>query len=142
MGKCWVAFQKSVMVPLSSGSNMAEKSDKEHRDFYIAVIVGGLGLILILLWLFSPNAAVAETTQGQPDTYNLLTDTMPPGANDYNYNVPPYDPGPPITIAQPTIPGGSNGNCGCSGSGSVACGMGGTANSVNVAQYQTLIGGG
>lgn len=118
---------------------MATNTDKEHRDVYIALAVGGLGLILILLWLFTPTGAVASET-GAGDTYNLLTGTMPPGANDYNYNVPPFNPGPPITIAQPTIPGSTSGNCGCSGASSVSCGQMTGSNPVNVAQFQTLIG--
>lgn len=117
----------------------AAKSDKEHRDFYIAMIVGGLGLILILLWLFTPSAVAADT--GGTSLDNPLLSTMPPGASDYNYNIPGYNPGTPIVVAQPTIPNDASG-CGCGGNGYAACGPVTGNNPVNVAQFSTLINGG
>lgn len=74
---------------------MAAHKD-EHRDAYIAAIVGGIVLILILLWLYaSPNvvspAQAADATEpagggGDSVTY--------PGTQPISYNIPPFNAGP------------------------------------------------
>lgn len=107
-------------------------TQKEHKDIYIASAVGGLGLVLI--WLYLHGGTVqASITDPNAEQAAPLADTSP-----YNYNVAPYDPGPPLSIAFPPIPdvgGGSTGTCGC------GCGpdSGGQYFNPNVAQYQTLI---
>jgi len=108
-------------------------TQKEHKDIYIASAIGGLGLVLIWLYLYGGTSVALAVPEDQ-QTAPPLADTSP-----YNYNVAPYDPGPPISFAFPPIPdvgGGSTGiGCGC------GCGpdTGQQYFNPNVAQYQTLI---
>lgn len=107
-------------------------TDKEHRDVYIAAAVGGVGLVLVLLYLFG-GASVATVPGSSAD----LTDTAPVGQSDYNYNVAPYNPAPIIAngrAALPGIGGGCCDNCGPS--------TGQQYNNVNTAQFLTLLGTG
>lgn len=109
---------------------------KEHRDVYIAAGVGGLGLVLILLYLFGgTQSALIQQPAATPDLSGV------PGPGDYNYNITPYDPAPPISNAAPINFGGNSapgGGC-CDD-----CGPQTGAQYFNptVAQYQTLQQGG
>lgn len=115
----------------------------EHRDAYIAAIVGGVVLILILLYLHSGTNAVAADLSN-PLASPPVDASATPGASDYNYNVAPYNPGTPIQYAFPSMFGG-DGGCGC-GAGGVRGGNpcspinGTNLYTVDVAQYQTLTG--
>lgn len=121
-------------------------NDKEHRDVYIAFAVGGVGLVLILLYLLSPGAAVATQAGNAGNTYNdnPLIATQPPGASDYNYNVPGFDPGPPIQYTGGNLTGGSGSGsgsgCGCDAGGVTICGQATPGSNINTAQFLTLLG--
>lgn len=113
----------------------------EHRDAYIAMIVGGIGLIIILLWLFGPSAAVAEALPSQPNALPSV-DGSTPGLSDYNYNIAPYNPGTPIQYAFPSLyPSVPATGCGCGGNESAACGpvVGASYTDLTVSQWQTLV---
>lgn len=115
-------------------------TDKEHKDIYIACAVGGVGLILVLMYLFggsTPSAAL--NADGTP----LPTSTaqVQPGLTDYNYNIAPYNPAPVIPNAKSVLPsniiplgGGCCDTCGPD--------TGSQYNQPNVAQFMTLIGTG
>lgn len=108
---------------------------KEHNDVYIAAIVGGIALVLIWLYMQTGVAVAASL----PDNTTAAGDTVP--QTPYNYNVAPYDPGPPISFAFPPVPtsGSDNinvGGCGC------PCGPQNGGNNFNTttSQFQTLMG--
>lgn len=105
-------------------------SDTEKKDIYIAAAVGGLGLVLILLYM---HAGTQTVQNGQ----ELPAPNIPtsPAASEYNYNIAPYQPGPPITQPVPQTVGQIEGGGCCD-----TCGFGGT--NVNVANYLTLLGTG
>jgi len=110
-------------------------TQKEHRDVYIAAGVGGLGLVLILLYLFGgTQASIIQQPAATPDLSGV------PGPGDYNYNITPFDPAPPISNAKPIILGGSSSGGGCCDE----CGpqTGGQYFNTDVAQFQTLNLGG
>lgn len=125
-------------------------TDKEHRDFYIAAAVGGLGLIILLLYLFGGQNYIAPPVTDTQSSIPNLASLPPPDMTDYNYNIAPYSPFPPIkyvggnivnnpggggTISGP--PGGPGSGNGCCSS----CGPSGQQNSnMTTAIFQTLIG--
>jgi hypothetical protein len=124
-------------------------SDKEHRDVYIAAIVGGLGLVLIYLYMHSSPAQlqVADASGSNvPQAAGVAGASIP--QNAYNYNVAPYDPGPPIQFAFPPIPGsqssGGNITIGAPGGCCNQCGprTGNAYNDNTTAQFSTLLGTG
>jgi len=107
---------------------------KEHKDVYIAAAVGGVALILIWLYL-NTGTAVSATL---PDNTSAAGDTVP--QTPYNYNVAPYQPGPPIQFAFPPIPDVGGGNTNIGGSCGCPCGPDGSNNfNVNTYQFQSLI---
>lgn len=117
-------------------------TEKEHKDVYIAAAVGGLGLVLVLLYLYggTAQASVAQNADGTP--LPSATAVAPPGISDYNYNIAPYDPNPGIQALKTGLNNLANG-----GSGGGCCDKCGPDNgndyfNTNVAQFQTLIGGG
>lgn len=70
---------------------MAHKD--EHRDVYIAAIVGGIVLILILLWLYASPAAAQQAAQDDA-TAPAGVDSTPPDLGGYtSYNIPPFNAG-------------------------------------------------
>lgn len=119
-------------------------ADTEHRDIYIAAAVGGVGLVLVFMYLQGVTPAQAESavaSAGSPLLANAAI-TPPPDQTAYNYNVAPYTPRPPIQFP-PAIPavqyqsnsgGGFCNDCGPS--------TGSQYNDPTVAQFQTLIGNG
>ena len=87
---------------------------EEKRDMYIAAAVGGVALILILLYVGTPEA-VAQTAS-LPDA----TEAMTAGeSNPYNYNIQPYGGSgsplyvPPNGTVQPGGVRGGNYGGGC-----------------------------
>lgn len=123
-------------------------SDKEHRDFYIAAIVGGLGLVLIYLYMHAaPSALQVADTSGSTVPTAAGVASAPPALSAYNYNVAPYDPGPPIQfafpalapISQPNITLGTPGGGCCNKCGPSS---GDSYNNNTVGQFATLIGTG
>lgn len=111
-------------------------TSKEHRDVYIAAGVGGLGLVLILLYLFGgTQTSLTQTPTTTPDLSAV------PGAGDYTYNIAPYNPAPPINNAAPINFGGATapgGGC-CDDCGPPS---GSQYFNTSVAQFQTLNLGG
>lgn len=111
-------------------------TDKEHKDVYIAAAVGGVALILILLYMYGGTNTAAQTAEPSD-----AIATPPAAQTPYNYNVAPYQPGPPIQFGAAT-PANSNKAGGCCD----RCGpaIGNDIFSTSVAQFQTLIsmGGG
>ncbi len=114
-------------------------TDKEHSDIYIAAAVGGLGLILIYLYMHSSSQAASPAQASQTP---VVAATEPAGVSTpYNYNVAPYDPGPPIVFAAAPLPPpqpGANIGGGCCND----CGPANADhfNNTNVAQFATLLG--
>lgn len=106
-------------------------ADKEHRDLYIAAAVGGVGLILVLLYM--SGGAVASAPGPSADT----AETAPAGQSDYNYNIAPYNPAPLITNGHSALPAVSGGCCDDCGPNT-----GSQYNNVNTAQFLTLLGTG
>lgn len=87
----------------------------EHRDAYIAAIIGGVVLILILLWIYATPDAVQKAAQQTDEAPAPAGDTFyPPGVAGYTYNIPPYNPGG-TNIGGSTfnsgLPGNDNGGC-------------------------------
>lgn len=94
---------------------------EEKRDMYIAAGVGGVALILILLYIHS--APQLEQTASLPDATEMQTagDQTP-----YNYNIQPYGgSGSPLYVPSNGLvqPGGGS----KSGSGSGCCDECGTS---------------
>lgn len=113
-------------------------TDKEHKDVYIAAAVGGLGLVLVLLYLFGGSAPASAAENAAGDTLPSTTATAPPGLSDYNYNIAPYNPAPLIPNGRGAVDNVSAGGC-CD-----TCGpsTGQQYNLPNVAQFMTLLGTG
>ncbi|MDE2019925.1 MAG: hypothetical protein KGJ13_06305 [Patescibacteria group bacterium] len=119
---------------------------KEKQDVYIAFAVGGLALVLILLYVFGgsqqPTAANADGSP-LPSVGAVSPPNLPQTA--YNYNIVPFDPSPGILYPKSALPANSNsanGCCdGCSGESS-KCGptTGQQYFNPNVAQFMTLVG--
>lgn len=111
----------------------------EHRDVYIAAAVGGVGLILVLLYLFGGNNPASAATNAAGTPIPGTTETAPPGVSDYNYNVAPFNASPVIPNGKSTVIGANSGGGCCN-----ECGpsTGSQFNNPNVAQFQTLIGTG
>lgn len=114
----------------------------EHRDAYIAAIVGGVALVLIYLYLHAGTNAIAADLGTPLGTQPVDASATPAAGSPYNYNVAPYDPGTPIQYAFPSMfPSGESG-CGCGGvSGITPCSpiTGTNLYQVNVDQYQSLV---
>lgn len=113
-------------------------TDKEHRDVYIAAAVGGLGLVLVLLYLFGGSAPVSAATNASGAALPTATETSPPGIDNYNYNIAPYNPAPLLPYGKSSIAANGGGGC-CDDCGPDT---GSQYNNVNVAQFQTLLGTG
>ena len=112
-------------------------ADTEKRDVYIAAAVGGVGLVLVLLYLWDQTPAPATNAQGEPLPSLVAT---PPASTPYNFNIAPFDPAPGIPYARPNIntinaPGGAGGCCD-------DCGPRNSAQYFNstVSQFMTLLG--
>jgi hypothetical protein len=102
-------------------------TDHEKRDVYIAFGIGGIALILILLYVFGGTA--------NPVTEDGAIVPYPDKAySPYDYNIQPYQS--PGAIGNPTPKAIGNGGC-CD-----ACGPynGATYNNVNTYQFKTLLG--
>lgn len=108
-------------------------SNKEHKDVMIAFVVGGIGLILILLYLFGGTHSAQQNAQGEP--LPTVTGTAPQGQNAYNYNVAPYNPDPGLMYGKSALPPLGTGCCDDCGPRN-----GSAYNNVNVAEYMTLAG--
>lgn len=112
-------------------------TDTEHRDVYIAAAVGGVGLVLVLLYLFGNQAPVTTNANGTA-LPSIGASSAP--ATPYTFNVPAYDPAPgipyPRTSLPPnTLPANNNGCCDECGPSS-----GGGVFNNTVAQFMTLLG--
>lgn len=71
---------------------MAHKD--EHRDVYIAAIIGGIVLILILLWLYA-SPTPAQQAAADDATAPAGSAVPPPDLGGYtSYNIPPFNAGP------------------------------------------------
>lgn len=110
-------------------------TEKEHKDVYIACAVGGVGLVLVLLYLFGGSStAPALNAAGQP--LQGVAESNPPNiGSDYNYNIAPYTPNPLITYGNQNKDAGGSGCCDTCGPNN-----GSHFGNVNVAQFQTLLG--
>lgn len=106
----------------------------ENRDVMIAFIVGGLGLILILLYMF--NGAAPAGTNADGEALPTVTSTAPRGASAYNYNIAPYNPDPGLTYGKSSLPDYTGDGC-CNKCGPL---VGNQYNNVSVAQFMTLAG--
>lgn len=106
---------------------------------YIAMAVGGVALVLIFLYLYGGGTSAASATApASADTTAPALATLPDNTTPYNYNVAPYDPGPPIQFGFAPPPGGAvNQNSCCD-----RCGDGQDGFNVNVPQFLTLLGTG
>jgi len=113
-------------------------TEKEHKDIYIACAVGGVGLVLVLLYLFSPSPASAATNADGTPLPGAAA-TAPPGIDNYNYNIAPYNPDPIIPNTKSFLPANNNGGGCCDSCGPIG---GGVGLPPNVAQFQTLLGTG
>lgn len=111
-------------------------ANTEHRDVYIAAAVGGVGLVLVLLYLWDQPAAA---TNASGEALPSLVSTPPPGGTPYTYNIAPFDPTPGLPGARNintiNAPGGAGGCCD-------QCGprTGNAAFNNTVAQFMTLLG--
>lgn len=113
---------------------MAEHHKHENRDAMIAVAVGGVALVLILLYM-KGGAVGATNAEGEP--LPALTSIQPPNANSYNYNVAPYNPDPGLSYGRSALPANNIGGGCCDNCGPQ---NGQTYNNVNIAQFMTLLG--
>lgn len=68
-------------------------TDSEKKDMYIAAGVGGVALILILLYVHSAPAIAG----GAGDLPTLIS-TPPVDSTPYNYNILPYAGNGPLNI--------------------------------------------
>jgi hypothetical protein len=118
----------SVVYSLCSEAFM---TDTEKRDLYIAAAVGGIGLVIVFLYLHA-GTIVSQNGQQIPSTVPAAT----PAQTAYNYNIAPYNPAPPLTVASPQSIGDFANSGGCCDS----CGFGST--NVDVANFTTLMGTG
>lgn len=87
-------------------------TDKEKRDAYMAAGIGGVALILILLYIHSAPAVAA----GGGDLPSVTA--MPPvDSTPYNYNIAPYGGTGPLNIpahgrsGQDLLGNGNGGGC-------------------------------
>lgn len=117
----------------------------EHRDIYIAAAVGGVGFVLLMLYLYNGNAP-ASAGGVVPDASSPTGVTVVPPSlpTPYTYNVTPYDPSPAIIYGATPAPANSNGNgsdC-CGGQTCGPIGGGGQYFDTTVAQFSTLMGTG
>lgn len=121
-------------------------NDKEQRDVYIAVAVGGVALVLVLFYLTGgKNQGVV--IQGQPSDgngvspVNVTTPEIP--QSEYNYNITPFTSELPIIQSRLGPPVQTSSGCGgCGGSGGVNhCGPISAGNNFNttIAQFLTLM---
>lgn len=106
---------------------MAAKN--EHRDGYIAAAVAGVVIILIMLYLFGGSQ--------QASALPAADATASPDQTPYNYNVAPYQPGPPIKVPPRNLNLAGGGCCD-------TCGTNQGSSYINpgVNQFLTLLGGG
>ncbi len=89
-------------------------TDHEKRDMYIAAAVGGVALVLILLYIKTPTA-------GQPVQLPEAAETLASAGdqNPYNYNIQPYGgSGSPLYVpgsglVKPPGSGSGSGRGGC-----------------------------
>lgn len=107
---------------------------EEKRDMYIAAAVGGVALILILLYIKTPP------TLEQPAALPDATQTAVGDQNPYNYNIQPYGgSGSPLYVPPNGAlrPGGnSSGDGGCCNK----CGTGtGSPDNPGVLAYLKLL---
>lgn len=113
-------------------------ADTEHRDVYIAAAVGGVGFVLLMLYLYSgnsvPNAGALVADPASPTGVTVIPPSLP---TPYTYNVPPYNPNPPIMFGANNTPANSNSCCDTCGPTS-----GGQYFDTTVGQFMTLIGRG
>ncbi len=104
----------------------------EHRDVYIAAIIGGIVLLLLLLYVWGASVPASAATPGnEPILPDSVGGVPGLGGDAYNYNIPAYNGGAPVGNTGNTyfgLPANSNNNC-CD-----ACGPGGTS-PVNVAPW-------
>ena len=115
-------------------------TEKEHKDVYIAAAVGGLGLVLVLLYLFGGSQPASAATNADGTPLPGVAAVAPPGVGTYNYNITPYNPDPLLPYAKSAInPLASGGGC-CDTCGPIGAASGSMP--PNVAQYQTLMGTG
>jgi len=115
-------------------------TEKEHRDVYIACAVGGVGFILVLLYLFGGSQPASAATNADGASLPGVAATAPPGIDNYNYNIAPYNPDPLLPYGKSSIaPLASGGGC-CDTCGPI--GAGSQSMPPNVAQFQTLLGTG
>lgn len=105
-------------------------SKNEHRDAYIAAGIAGVVIILIMLYLFGGSQASASTLPAADATAS-------PDQTPYNYNVAPYQPGPPIAVPPRNLNLGGGGCCDTCGTD-----QGGAYINPGVNQFLTLLGGG
>jgi ABC-type amino acid transport substrate-binding protein len=112
--------------------------EREHRDLYIALGVGGVALILIFLYLYGgTQQPVATNSNGA--SLPGLTETPAADATPYTYNVQPYYPNPGIQY----VPNNSNTNQasgGCGGCGKKNECFNASSNNCTTSQFMTLIG--
>lgn len=112
-------------------------NDAEHRDVYIAAAVGGVGLVLVLLYLFGNQTPVQLNADGTP--LPSAGATAGP-STPYTFNVPAYDPAPGIPFPRSSLPPNeiaqTGGGC-CN-----ACGpaTGNQFFNSSVSQFMTLLG--
>jgi hypothetical protein len=106
---------------------------KEHHDAMIAFAVGGVALILILLYMFGGAHASQTNAAGEP--LPTVTSVGNPNPTAYNYNIAPYNPDPGLHYGKSSIPNIGPGGC-CDTCGPM---NGNDLNSLSVAQFQTLI---
>jgi len=115
-------------------------SDTERKDVYIAVGIGGLALILIMLYIYG-GKSVPVTDQTNSDGASLpsVTATPPPDTTPYTYNIQPYYPNAGLPLAA-NANKTSNGKSGCGGCSSKSSCYNPSSYGCTIAQFNTLAG--